>query len=61
MILFVNFIEASKVNAELEGTILLFMKRTRASWEEAVGWIYLMLRFSSMKVQRVESSTGDSE
>ena len=31
VILFGNFIEASKVNAELKGTILLFMKRTRAA------------------------------
>ena len=36
-------------------------KRTRAVWEDAVGWMKPVLRFLSMKVQRVESSTRDSE
>ena len=60
-ILFGNFIEASEVNAELERTDLLFYKRTGAAWEEAVGRIKLVPRFSSMKVWRAESLTGDSK
>jgi len=38
-----------------------FTKRTRAAWEEVVGQMKPVFRFSSMKVQRAESSTGDSE
>jgi len=38
-----------------------FMKRTGAAWEEAVGRMKPVLRFSLMKVRRADSSTGDSE
>jgi len=38
-----------------------FTMRTRAAWEEVVGWIKPVFRFSLMKVWRVESLTGDSE
>jgi len=38
-----------------------FTKRTGAAWEEVVGRMKPVLRFSLIKVQRAESSTRDSE
>ena len=52
-ILFGDFIEASVIYAEVEGFVFL---ESKAPWEEEVGQINPVRRWSSRKLQRTSSS-----